>query len=246
MSPAARFLVAAFLLGVGDGCWAQAPAEDPFDPFGEIDDYDPLDGVAEISDPLELWNRLVFRFNDRFYYFCFRPFARGYNRVVPEPLQEGFDRAVRNLKAPVRLVNTLAQGKVKSACVVVARFALNTTFGLAGIFDVANDSLDLAPRDEDTAQTLGRYGVGPGFYIVWPFIGPSTVRETAGIVADQIVLPAIVTFDEAVWLGISAGQYVNDEALHLGRYERLTDDAVEPYAALRSAYIQHRQSLIDK
>jgi phospholipid-binding lipoprotein MlaA len=170
--------------------------------------------------------------------------AKGYNSVFPEPVRISVRNFFFNLAMPVRFVNSFLQGELESAGIELARFGINTTIGFAGLFDVAKNSLHLESRERDTGLTLGHYGIGPGPYIIWPFLGPSSLRDTVGMVGDGFLTPVnyITPWEDA--LALEAYEYFNDNALRLGEYEDLIESAVEPYIALRNAYSQHRKSLI--
>ncbi len=199
-----------------------------------------------IADPLEPWNRIMFTFNDRFYYWLFKPVAKGYNAVFPEPVRVSVRNFFDNLSMPVRFVNSVLQGKLESAGIELARFGINSTIGFAGFFDVARNDLNIKRQERDLGQTLGHYGVGAGPYLIWPFLGPSSLRDTVGMVGDGFLTPInyVTPWEDA--FGLDATEYFNDNALHLGEYEDLTEAAIEPYIALRDAYAQHRRSVIKK
>lgn len=238
----AALLVCLAYLAAGQDAPSDASTEDP-EGFG---DFDPLEKVVQIADPIQPWNRMWFRFNDGFYYRVFRPLARPYTRYVPRTLRRGFSNMFHNFKSPVSLINALLQADVRKAGTVAGRFGLNTVFGFAGYFDLAEAHWGLEEPEEDTAQTMGRYGIGPGFYIVWPFLGPSTVRETVGLAADTFMVPRVFLFETDEWIAITAADYFNENALRLGEYESFTSGAIEPYIALRDAYIQNRQKRIEE
>ncbi len=199
-----------------------------------------------IPDPLEPWNRIIFTFNDRFYYWLFKPAAKGYNAVLPEPVRVSVRDFFDNLLMPVRFVNSVLQGKLDSAGIELARFGINSTIGFAGFFDVARNDLNIQRQARDLGQTLGHYGIGSGPYLIWPFLGPSSLRDTVGMVGDGFLTPLsyVTPWEDA--LGLEAVEYFNDNALHVGEYEDLTEAAIEPYIALRDAYAQHRKSVIKK
>jgi phospholipid-binding lipoprotein MlaA len=201
---------------------------------------------ATIADPIEPWNRAMFQFNDKLYFWALKPVARGYNAVVPEPARISVRSFFRNVAMPVRFVNSLFHGKFKAAGTELARFGINTTIGLVGFFDVAKSRFDLDAQNEDLGQTLGYYGMGGLMYIVWPFIGPSTVRETIGFAGDSFLDPVsyIDPFEAA--LGVNSYGQINKTSLELGTYEDMVESALEPYIAVRDAYIQYRKGLIKK
>ncbi len=153
-----------------------------------------------------------------------------------------------NLATPVRLANTLIQGKTEDAGVEFGRFMVNSTWGCFGFWDPAAKILELNPPadDEDLGQTLGHYGIKDGFYLVLPFMGPSTLRDSFGLVGDMFLSPTYyIEPSEAAW-GIGAYENINDTSFRIGDYEALKDASVSPYEAFRDAYIQYRQKKVEK
>jgi phospholipid-binding lipoprotein MlaA len=199
-----------------------------------------------IADPIEPVNRAIFQFNDKFYFWALKPAAKGYNAVVPEPARISVKNFFKNVEMPIRFVNSLLQGKFKRAGTELARFGINTIIGLVGFFDVAKNRFDLNPQNADFGQTLGVYGMGGLMYIVWPLVGPSTVRETIGLAGDSFLNPVnyIDPFEAA--LGVGAYEQLNKTSLELGTYEDMKAASVEPYIGVRDAYIQYRNGLIKK
>ncbi len=207
-----------------------------------------LPGLEEekpVHDPLQPWNRLMFHFNDKLYYWVMKPAAKGYNAVLPEPVRTSVGNFFNNVTMPVRFVSSLLAGRVKAAGIELARFAINTTAGLGGLFDIAKQ-YHLERQESDLGLTFGRYGIGEGIYIVWPFLGPSSLRDTVGTVGDGFLDPVNYVRPEQDAIAIGAYEYFNYAALHINDYEDLVKSAVEPYIALRNAYIEHRRSLINK
>jgi phospholipid-binding lipoprotein MlaA len=198
-----------------------------------------------ITDPFEPLNRLFFTFNDRFYFWVFKPVAKGYNAVVPEVVRVSMRNFFNNLMMPVRFVNSFLQGKVESAGIELARFGINSTIGFAGLFDIAK-RMNLEGRETDTGLTLGSYGIGPGPYMILPFLGPSSLRDTVGRVGDGFLTPMNYITPLTDVLAVEATRYFNENAMRVGEYEDLVGSSIEPYAALRNAYSQHRKSLIGK
>ena len=206
------------------------------------DEWEEEDAIA---DPLEPLNRFFFHFNDKLYYWVLKPVARGYSAIVPEGIQISVRNFFDNLRAPTRAVNSLLQGQVKDSSVEVARFALNSTVGILGLGDFAKDVLDLRSTKEDTGQTLGYYGAGGGFYINWPFLGPSNFRDSLGLIGDAYLHPFIfLDLDTEVIVGTWTLEKVNYAALTMGDYELFKETALDPYAALKDAYQQYRNGLI--
>ncbi len=215
---------------------AQA-APEPTGPAGEAAEEEPLPTVA---DPLEPVNRAIFVFNDKAYFWVLKPVARGYRAVVPEGARVSVRNFFSNLGTPVRFANNLLQGKVKGAGAELLRFVINSTIGIAGLFDPAGAGFHIEKRNEDLGQTLGRYGLGQGFYIVLPILGPSSARDAVGLAGDAFADP--LTYIEDPWAeaGVRAFKSENEVSLSIGDYEDLTESSVDPYAAVRDAYVQYR------
>lgn len=206
---------------------------------------DDWEDTAAIADPLEPLNRLFFHFNDKMYYWVLKPVARVYSGLFPEDLQIVVRNFFDNLRTPVRAVNCLLQGKVRESSYEVARFTLNSTVGIFGLGDFAYDILGLRPSFEDLGQTLAFYGAGGGFYINWPFLGPSNFRDSLGMLGDAYMHPIILIDAEwAVIIGAWTFEKVNYTALTLGDYELFTETALDPYTAVKDAYQQYRNGLI--
>jgi phospholipid-binding lipoprotein MlaA len=198
-----------------------------------------------VPDPLEPVNRVFFQFNDKFYFWLMKPVSSGYAAVVPEPARVRVKNVFSNVTTPVRLVNCLLQADLRGAGTELSRFGINTTVGILGINDPAENRWDIAARKEDTGQTLGVYGLGTGLYINWPILGPSSARGTVGMVGDAFLSPlTYYPTESAARTGIRVGERVNATSLRLGDYEQLKEDALDPYVALRNAYFQRRRHLV--
>ena len=225
---------------------AEAGSETEEDDF----DYDMEDVPAAeqvtIADPWEPFNRAMFTFNDRLYFWVLKPVAEGYSAVVPEPARVSVGNFFSNLRAPIRFVNCVLQANLIGASTELFRFMLNSTIGLAGLFDPAGgEEIGLLRQDEDFGQTLGAYGVGQGFYIVWPFLGPSSPRDTLGMIGDYFSYPISYLDPWEIWLGVRGYQMINDTSLQIGDYEAIKDAALDPYISIRNAYIQYRQKKVE-
>jgi phospholipid-binding lipoprotein MlaA len=202
---------------------------------------------ATIADPLEPFNRAMYHFNDKLYFWALKPVARGYKLVVPEPARVGVKNFFSNLAFPVRFVSCLLQADFSGAAAELGRFAVNTIWGVGGLLDPSsNKDLNIPKRDADFGQTLGIYGVGQGFYIVWPVVGPSSARDSVGIVGDFFLYPVSYITPWYDWLAVRAYEEVNDTSLRIGDYESLKEAAIDPYVALRDAYSQYRQKKIEE
>ena len=210
--------------------------------YDEDEDYfDEYETFEDISDPFEPVNRVFFHFNDKLYYWLLKPAASGYKAIVPEPARISVKNFFSNLSFPVRFINCVFQGKFEGAGYEVGRFLTNSTIGLAGFFDVATKDFNMKEYDEDLGQTLGFYGLGHGFYICWPFLGPSSLRDTIGDAGDEFLDPVYyLDLKRKYELSIKAYEKVNDVSLILGEYEDLKEAALDPYIALRDVYFQYR------
>jgi phospholipid-binding lipoprotein MlaA len=202
---------------------------------------------VEVADPLSPWNRAMFHFNDKFYFWALKPLARGYKAVTPDFIRTGVKNFFRNITTPIRLVNCMLQAKGKAAVVEFSRFVVNTTIGVLGFGSPADKYPKLAPPDsEDLGQTLGNYGLGNGFYLVWPILGPSTLRDSIGRVGDFFLDPVSYVEPAEASMGIRAFDTVNNTSFRIGDYESLKKSAIDPYTALRDVYLQVRENKIKK
>lgn len=217
------------------------------DNWKDEDNWDDEWGEEDlIADPLEPINRLFFHFNDKLYYWVLKPVAKVYGGILPEELQIGFRNFFTNLRAPIRAVNSLLQGKPRDSFNEVVRFTLNSTAGIFGMGDFAWDVFGLQSSYEDLGQTFAHYGAGGGFYIVWPFLGPSNLRDSIGLVGDSFLHPIILLdVDTEVVIGAWIFEKINYTALTLGDYELFTETALDPYTAVQDAYQQYRKGLIE-
>lgn len=216
---------------------------------GDDEDMDWLEdeeAFDEIADPFEPLNRASFLFNDKLYFWLVKPVAQGYAAVVPEGVRISIRNFFNNVSVPVRVVNNLLQFKMGSAGKELLRFGVNTTFGMVGFYDVARDELEISAQDEDFGQTLGTWGAGPGFYINWPVIGPSSLRDTAGYAGDYFLEPLNYVTPSLDRTVIKAGDTVNRASLTIGDYEEIKKDAIDPYKAVKDIYHQYRESRIER
>lgn len=201
--------------------------------------------VDFIPDPFEPINRIFFHFNDKLYFWVLKPVATGYKKVTPDQFRICVRNFFSNLLMPIRAVNCLLQGKFQGFGSELLRFFVNSTVGMLGLMDPAQTALKLEKQDEDFGQTLGLYGLGPGFFINWPILGPSSVRGTVGLVGDMYLDPVIWTsLDLGERFVIRGYELVNTTSLSLGEYDALKKAALDPYVALRDAYYQYRQNKI--
>ncbi len=215
------------------------------------DEFDLLDEeltkrMVEVADPLEPLNRMMYGINDILYFWVAKPIAQVYRDVAPQPIRIGIRNFFNNLTTPIRFVNCHLQGKVKSADRELERFLINTTSGILGFGDPARDKMGLEPVEEDLGQTLAVHGFGNGLYIVLPLLGPSTLRDTVGFVGDQFLNPARYVEPLEVSIGISGVKVTNEGSFHIGEYEDFKSAAIDPYVAMRQAYIQYRKKQIQE
>ena len=202
--------------------------------------------VSRPSDPLRLYNRFMFGVNDRLYFWVVRPVAVGYGKVVPERGRIAVNRFFRNISFPIRFVSNVLQLKFRNAGIECARFGVNTTIGVLGFGDPARSRLGLTPRREDFGQTLGRYGVGSGFHLVLPVLGPSNLRDAVGRVPDCFLNP--INYIKPTWASIAINAYEKENytSLHVGEYESFKKDALNPYTFVRDVYEQNRKKMIEE
>jgi phospholipid-binding lipoprotein MlaA len=221
---------------------AAAGEELPDEDLAFFDDEKEMLGVA---DPIYYWNKAMYHFNDKLYFWVIKPAAKEYNKVVPEVIRRGIRNFFYNLRFPIRVVNCLLQGKGNDVGMEFGRFVVNTTVGVLGFGNPAKDYPELNPTPEDTGQTFGRWGIGNGFYIVWPFLGPSTLRDSVGLVGDYFLYPVTYVEPIEVSTGIKVYEAFNEISFKIGDYESLIEGAIDPYLSIRDAYVQHRHKLVN-
>ena len=208
-----------------------------------MDDAEP---PVIIADPLSGLNRAVFEFNDKLYFWALKPIAHGYKAVIPTPVRRGIQNFFHNLGSPVRIVNCFLQGKMPAAASEMCRFVYNTSFGILGFWDPAKDYPHLNPPEEDFGQTLGLFGIGNGIYLVLPIFGPSTLRDSLGMVGDYFITPTSYIDPAAIAWSLKAEETVNDQSFRIGQYEELKDAAIEPYESFKDGYLQYRNKKINQ
>ncbi len=201
------------------------------------------DRAGEPNDPLEPLNRRVHAFNDVFDRNIAQPVARGYNAVLPRPVNRGITNFFRNLGEVSVLVTSALQLKPRATVITANRLMINTTFGIAGVFDVAS-MMGAKPQDEDFGQTLGYWGADAGPYLVLPFLGPSSVRDGTGLVVDGWYDPINSIDDTATLTGMTVLRIVDTRARLLGTTDLLGTAAVDPYAYTRDAWLRRRVNQI--
>jgi phospholipid-binding lipoprotein MlaA len=203
---------------------------------------DDEDEDLEPYDPFERFNEVMFRFNYNLDRFVLKPVAKAYNVVMPDPWQVMIANGFDNIKVVPRVVNNLLQAKWAGAGREVARFLINSTAGVGGLFDPARDYWGIDRSREDFGQTLGRWGIKPGPFLILPILPPMTVRDGIGRGVDSLMDP-LTWLLPFVWtrLGMTVGEMVNDRSLNLDLYEGFEDVTLDLYSAVRYSYLQRRE-----
>lgn len=221
-TPIARIGLGVLVLVFAAGC-AHTPPSDPSDPFESV-------------------NRGIYQFNDTLDRYVLRPTAVGYRKVTPDPVERGVGNFFENLAYPVTALNSFFQAKFHNGTTDVARFVVNSTIGIGGLFDVAT-GLGLEEHDEDFGQTLGYWGLGQGPYLMLPLLGPTTGRDGVGRLADSFANPLSYVDSLAVQFSLRALELLDLRAGLLG-FDKSVRDAFDPYLFVRSAYLERRLSLV--
>jgi phospholipid-binding lipoprotein MlaA len=199
--------------------------------------------TLERPDPLEPINRKVYAFNDAVDVAVLKPVATVYRDKVPAPVREAAGNFFANIKDAWSAVNLMLQGRPADSLSDLMRFGTNTVFGVLGLFDVAT-GLGLERHDEDLGQTLGRWGMGPGAYIVWPILGPSSVRDSLGLPIEMQVTPETWVQSTALSNSLTLTRIVNTRANLLQATRVLDEIALDKYSFVRDAYLQRRRNLV--
>jgi phospholipid-binding lipoprotein MlaA len=196
--------------------------------------------AGQPPDPLEGFNRAVFAFNDTADRWVVKPVAKGYTKVLPSPARTGIGNFFDNVTYPLVVVNQLLQGKFRDGASDMLRFAMNTTAGIGGLFDVASMA-GLRMHEEDFGQTFARWGFGPGPFLMLPFLGPSTVREGTGSIISYAVSPIrFITDDDTTRYSLTALNLIQTRASLLDAEQLISGDR---YSFIRDAYLQRRDYL---
>ncbi|ATJ83258.1 VacJ family lipoprotein [Halomonas beimenensis] len=217
---AGRGLAALCALALLSGCASQATVE-----------------RAHPDDPWEGFNRKVFAFNETLDRYALKPVAQGYRFVTPDPVETGIGNFFSNLGEIRTTLNSLLQGKGTNASVATGRFLINSTLGVAGFFDVAT-RLEVTGREEDFGQTLAVWGVGEGPYVVLPLLGPSTVRDTAGLPVDSYTDPLTHVEEDKVRYSLRALDIIDTRAGLLDQERLIRGDR---YSFIRDSWLQRRR-----
>lgn len=258
----AALLTILFLIGgTADFASAQtsdAPAaEEQFDDDADFEDFEDFDDEYSdeplVADPLYAFNYAMFQFNDFLYYGVAKPVATAYDWAVPTVPRRMISNFFTNLLYPVRFVNNLLQGKWDAAYMETSKFIMNTTWGVLGLMDVTSTMKRRwepeRPTAEGFGQSMGKAGIGHGFYIVWPVVGPSSLRESIGWYADAQLDPlSYGKFTLIEFAAIRSFKNLNTLSLELvgNEYEAMTTGAIDPYAAVKNAYIRFRAKKVEE
>jgi phospholipid-binding lipoprotein MlaA len=211
--------------------------------FLSDESYEQPTANLKVADPIEPFNRAMFAVNDKFYIWLLDPVATGYSKVLPTDIRMCVGNFFYNLGEPVRSANCLLQGRFRDAGRTLGRFVINSIFGVFGLADPAGNEFSIAPKYASFGQTLSVWGVGDGFYLVVPLIGPSTLRDFPGAVVDGV---AAATYtppwndDFLTATAVQGVKTVNRTSLHLGEYQRVQSISIDPYVAFRNGYYQMR------
>ena len=207
---------------------------------------------SNTSDPLSGYNEVMTSFNDTFYEYTLRPVAKAYAYVIPQTGRECVSNVFDNLLFPVRFINNVLQLKFANSFEELGRFAINSTLGFGGLIDVAYNDYGLKPHDEDFGQTLGYYGIGSGFHIVLPLLGPSNLRDVVGFAGDWWANPLAYVRQRDINLldnstesfMLSTFRVVNTTSLHTDEIDALRKNAIDLYPFWRNVYESRREKQI--
>lgn len=216
------------------------------DPWGESANGE----SAPAGDPWESYNRAMFKFNDSLYFNVVKPVTEGYKYIMPRRPRTWVNNFFNNMLFPVRFTGCMLQGKFFTAGAEVSKFIVNSIFGLGGLGNLVGEKSSTMPLYtgmEDMGQTFGVWGIPNGPYFVIPLLGPSTIRDFAGYGIDTFLLNPFWWFDIPWYYSIAAGTYnqINRLSFHLGEYESLKEGAIDPYLAMRNAYLHYRQKQVN-
>lgn len=200
-------------------------------------------GSADARDPLEGFNRSMHGFNTFMDKAVFDPVGKVYKTVVPNPLDRGITNFFSNIGELSVIANNILQLKLTRAASDVARFIVNSTMGIGGLFDVAT-GMGLPRHDEDFGQTLGHWGIGSGPYLVAPFFGPTTFRDALGFGVDSLLNPVTYVDPDAVRAGLMSLNYIDFKTDNKSARSLIGEASVDEYEFLKNAYLDRRRSLV--
>jgi len=239
-----RKLTAAMLIAamtILPGCATKKPGEPLQTASVSVDESS---APSDHKDPFEVVNRGLFKVHEIIDGVLLKPIAHIYRGVMPDVAQTGVRNAMTNLASPIVLLNSILQADVNNAGRTVERFAINSTVGIAGLFDVASNMGIKKQHNKDFGQTLGVYGVGTGPYIFIPVIGPSDARDTLGLVADFFSDPFYYILNSNAYLALDITRGVVKRTDLLPLTDRIERDSFDPYVTYRSIYLQNRAKVV--
>jgi len=253
----ALFLVTICLCGNYTTAIAQEYSENEFEEefLEDFEDFGNNSEKTDHNDPLEPLNRTIFVFNETFDQYFFEHVARTYRLVIPKKARSSIRNFLTNLSKPVSFANSVAQGKLDNSLATLSSFLINSTVGVFGLFDVA-DSNGIKYEQEDFGQTLGYYGINSGIYLVLPFKGPSSLRDSSGLLADSLISPIgfnslqfgqkedFIDDDTRIGIGVMSAVDTRESLIHI--IDDIRKDSFDPYVTIRSAYTQNRVDKIKK
>lgn len=234
MKPFTRFAIILLAVSVtllGSGCATQ-PA------ITSTTDLPTVVSVDTYHDPIIGVNRVLFSFNDVVYRYAFIPIANGYDWITPNAVQQRISHFFYNIKSPIYLVNNLAQGNIAKATSNFLRFSINSTLGILGLFDPAKAWWDIDKQETYFESTLATYGVGPGAYLVLPFLGPSDLRNGPSLVVDFALNPISYHPDTTERYAANSLDYINQQSKTGDKYLTLYEKSDDPYIFFRNLYLQ--------
>lgn len=215
---------------------AQAPGDQT--PEADAEDFEPYD-------PWESFNEKMLEVNLKIDRYLFKPVANVYRHIIPEPFQVVIANGFDNIRFAPRVINNLLQGKLAGAGRELARFLINSTAGIGGLWDPAKDYWGIQPAREDFGQTLGVWGAGPGPYLVLPFLEPMTIRDGIGRGVDMFLDPLSYVLP-LFWdrVGMKIGEMVNERALYYDLFQGVQETTLDMYSSVRHFYLLRRERQI--
>jgi phospholipid-binding lipoprotein MlaA len=257
MNHSILILLALLLCLSGCAVSGKDPAAKPVRPASSAvgDDFANVQ-VQKVNDPLQGFNRTMFGFNDELNTYALRPVAHEYAIIVPRPVRTGISNFFDNVQFPVRFVNSVLQGKLTRSAQEAGKFVINSTVGVGGLIRVSDHVSGLADVPaEDFGLTLGVWGIPAGPYIVVPVLGPSDCRDIVGFAGDYVMSPLnwhtlgfihCPYISNTVSLALSGVRYVNALPKAVETYDQIRSGAVDPYIAVRDAYLSYRTAQLKK
>jgi len=247
----ASSLLAVVSFATGALCQDAAPlSQNPAAQSAAATQPPPGEGQGVYSDPLSGFNEPMFTFNLKLDDWVLRPIGSGYASIAPQPVRESVGRFFNNVRVIPRFANNLFQLKLAEASGEVARFGINTTIGIIGLFDPADEWFGLKEHPNDFGLTIRYYNIPTGPYVMLPFFGPSTIGDTVGLVADGAMDPMSYLIPTWITITVATGQRaveaVNYRSLHLNQFEEADRYAIDLYGAVQDAYLQTRAHEVKK